>query len=114
MYESYQSVNIEDQKMGTGWLPPMPDFRDYTDKFPKISTMTKKLGLPADEGPKALPPNIDLRKWCSAVENQQSLGSCSAHAAVGIVEYFQYRAFAEFLEGSRLFVYKTTTQFECK
>lgn len=94
--------------MGTGWLPPLPDLRDYTDTHPEITEMNKKLRLPKGKELKSLPATIDLRSWCSPIENQKSLGSCTAHAAVGIVEYFQRRAFNKHLEGSRLFIYKTT------
>ena len=45
---------------------------------------------------------------CSPIEDQKTIGSCTAHAAVGIVEYFQRRAFGTHLDGSRLFVYKMT------
>lgn len=110
MYASYRPVDLPEQgqTMGTGWLPPLPDLRDFTDAEPDVSGMAKKLGLPAGKGLKALPANVDLRAWCSPIENQMSLGSCTAHAAVGIVEYFQRRAFGKNLEGSRLFVYKAT------
>jgi len=94
--------------VGTGWLPPLPDLRDYTDTHPEITEMNKKLRLPKGKELKSLPATIDLRSWCSPIENQKSLGSCTAHAAVGIVEYFQRRAFNKHLEGSRLFIYKTT------
>jgi C1A family cysteine protease len=50
----------------------------------------------------------DLREWCSPVENQLSFGSCTANAGIGIVEYFERRAFGKHIEGSRLFLYKTT------
>ena len=107
--------------MGTGWLPPLPDMRDFTDTVPEIAEMAEKLGLAEKLGPakksgpakgrrelRALPVAVDLRAWCSAIENQKSLGSCTAHAAVGIVEYFERRAFGRHIEGSRLFVYKAT------
>lgn len=98
--------------VGTGWLPPMYDPRDYMADHPKVKPVTKKL----DEGFKghrtkalhAPRTSVDLRPWCSPVENQGGLGSCTAHAAVGVVEYFQRRAFGKHLDGSRLFVYKTT------
>ena len=95
--------------VGTGWLPPWPDLRDYTTDRPEIAGMVKTLGLAggAKSKPK-LPHSVDLRPWCSRVENQKRLGSCTAHAAVGIVEYFQERAFGKHVEGSRLFVYKAT------
>lgn len=111
MYTTYKAVELPDsgQTVGTGWLPPLPDMRDFTAEAPKIAAIAKKIGLPkGDKKPKAIPDSVDLRSWCSAVENQKGLGSCSAHAAVGVVEYFQRRAFGKHLEGSRLFVYKTT------
>lgn len=110
MYSAYKPVEIPGigQTLGSGWLPPLPDLRDFTDAKPEIATMTKKLRVPKGTKFKAMPPVVDLRQWCSAIEDQGSLGSCTAHAAVGVVEYFQKRAFGMHIEGSRLFVYKTT------
>jgi hypothetical protein len=111
MYEAYQAVEIPemDEPLGTGWLPPLPDLRDYTVAQPGIATMSKTMGV-AEGGKKlkAAPTSVDLRAWCSPIENQKSLGSCTANAAVGVVEYFQRRAFGKHINGSRLFVYKTT------
>ncbi len=110
MYATYKLVEIPEvgQIVGTGWLPSLPDLRDFTDEEPKIAEMVEKLGLPKGEELEASPEKVDLRDWCSPVENQKTLGSCTAHAAVGIVEYFQRRAFGKHLEGSHLFVYKAT------
>ncbi len=110
MYSSYKSVKLSKMKtsLGTGWLPPLPDLRDYTESNPVIAEMSKKLGLKKKKKLKALPSSVDLTEWCSPIEDQRSLGSCTAQAGVGIVEYFQRRAFNEHIEGSRLFVYKTT------
>ena len=111
MYATYKAVEIPEtgQTVGTGWLPPLPDLRDYTGAEPQIAEMGKKLGLAKSEKKlKAPPATIDLRSWCSPIENQKGLGSCTAHAAVGVVEYFQRRAFGKHIEGSRLFVYKAT------
>jgi C1A family cysteine protease len=90
----------------------MYDPRDYIAGHPKVKPIIKRL----DERFKAFkpknlqapPPSVDLRQWCSAIENQGGLGSCTAHAAVGVVEYFQRRSFDKHIDGSRLFVYKTT------
>jgi C1A family cysteine protease len=116
-----QSVTIPKtrRRVGTGWLPPLPDLRDYTETTPQIAEMAERLGLaerlaPAKKPGAAkgrrttLPATADLRSFCSAIEDQQGLGSCTAHAAVGIVEYFERRAYGQHIEGSRLFVYKTT------
>lgn len=94
------------ETVGTGWLPPIPDLRDYTVEHKEIKEVAKKLGL----GPRApaLPATVDLRQWCSPIENQMNLGSCTAHAGVGIVEYYERKAYGRHIEGSRLFIYKTT------
>jgi C1A family cysteine protease len=91
--------------VGTGWLPPKPDLRDYTQDQKEIKALSKKLGI---NKVKALPESVDLRKWCSPIEDQGELGSCTAHAGIGAVEYFEKRSFNKRLEGSRLFLYKTT------
>ena len=109
MYPFYEKVELPEieEKVGTGWLPPLPDLRDYTETVVDIPKMTQKLGIPLKAAP-SIPASVDWRNYCSSVENQQNLGSCTAHAAVGVIEYFQSRAFGKHIEGSRLFVYKTT------
>jgi C1A family cysteine protease len=92
--------------IGTGWLPPMPDLRDYTQDQKEIKAFNKKLGI--SSGKMKVATTADLRQWCSPVENQGSIGSCTANAGVGIVEYYEKRAFNKHLEASRLFLYKTT------
>ncbi len=88
-----------------GWLPDLPSFQDYTPEHAKVKPMlTKALGAGA---PKA-PLTMDLRAWCSPIENQLGLGSCTAHAGVGMVEYYQRRAFGKHVDASRLFLYKAT------
>jgi C1A family cysteine protease len=91
---------------GTGWLPPMPDLRDYTEFNEQLAVLNQKLGI-AETG-ENVPVSVDLRKWCSPIENQLSLGSCTAHAGMGIVEYYERRAFNKHIAGSRLFLYKVT------
>jgi C1A family cysteine protease len=110
MYGLYKKVEIPEsgEKVGTGWLYPLPDLRDYTEAHPDIAKMTPKLKIHPKEKIKQLPGKIDLRPWCSEIENQGDLGSCSAHAGMGIVEYFERRAFGRHIDGSRLFLYKTT------
>jgi C1A family cysteine protease len=111
MYPLYEHVEIPETKeiVGTGWLPPLPDLRDYTVEHPEIAPLTEKLGItPTAIKAPSLPPNVDLRQWCSPIENQLALGSCTANAAAGVVEYFESRAFHNYIDGSRLFIYKTT------
>ena len=96
------------EKHATGWLPPYPDLRDYTERDANIPEMAEKLGIAPGMKSESLLSSMDLREWFSEVEDQLTLGSCTAHAAVGIVEYFQRRAFNKHINGSRLFVYKMT------
>ena len=93
--------------VGMGWLPDYPDSRDYTVDHPDIKSMLHKAGLKSS-GKVSLPSVVDLRPWCSPIENQGALGSCTASAGVGIVEYFERRAYGKHIDASRLFLYKTT------
>ena len=110
MYKMYKNVNLTNlqKEVGTGWVPSFPDLRDYTEKHPDVNPMVKKLGIMKAEKPSKIPAKMDLRELCSKVEDQGKIGSCTAHAGVGIIEYFEKRAFGEHIDGSRLFVYKTT------
>ncbi|NTU59252.1 MAG: cysteine protease [Chlorobiaceae bacterium] len=104
------SVSSNGVEVGTGWLSPIPDMRDYTESHPDIAEIAKKLKIP-DTRKKRLvtvPPSVDLRQWCSQVEHQGKLGACTAHAAAGVVEYFQQRAYGKHVESSRRFIYKAT------
>lgn len=95
------------QKNKKGWLPDLPDHRDYSIESESLRPMLKMVGL--SKKTLAKPPSkVDLRKWCSPIENQGDLGSCTAHAAVGLVEYFEQRSFGRYVDASRLFVYKTS------
>ena len=94
-------------KLGMGWLPDYPDFRDYTVEHDSVNAMLAKVGAakPLKAG---LPVTADLRPWCPPIENQGSLGSCTANAGVAMVEYFERRAFGKHVDASRLFLYKAT------
>ncbi|MGQ9689000.1 MAG: C1 family peptidase [Desulfobaccales bacterium] len=94
-------------KKGMGWMRDLPDYRDFRVDSPNILEIrdkSKKLQKTA----KTLPAAVDLRPWCSPVEDQEDLGSCTANAGVGLLEYFQRRAFGKHLDASRLFLYKVT------
>lgn len=98
------SENIE--KFGMGWLPDYPDFRDYTEEHEDVNKILTPTGV--IKAAKSLPAAIDLRAWCSPIEDQGSIGSCTAHAGVGIVEYYEKKAFGKYIDASRLFLYKVT------
>jgi len=107
-------------KRGMGWLPDRPDIRDYTPATSEVLALlggrtSGETGGPASRGAsrrrktgKASPSAVDLRPWCPAVEDQGGLGSCTAHAGAGAIEYYERRAFGRNIEASRLFLYKVT------
>ncbi len=101
MTERLQVMN-----MGMGWIPDYPDFRDYTEEHEAINKIISPTGITRKK--LMLLPSVDLRQWCSPVEDQGPLGSCTAHAGVGMVEYYEKRAFGRYIDASRLFLYKTT------
>jgi C1A family cysteine protease len=115
---------MKEDKHCYGWLPDFPDLRDYTIEKNEISEKGMKAGIRISVKEMALkagilknglksdrtdlPASKNLRKWCSPVENQENLGSCTANACVGLVEYFEKKAYGIYLDGSRLFLYKVT------
>src|SRR5215467_16261942 len=103
---------------GLGWIPDVPKPNDYTDDHREVAPLldrtksASRQALGRTRGaaaapPSGLPAQVDLRGWFSPIEDQGSLGSCTANAAVGLLEYFERRAFGKYVDASRLFVYKT-------
>lgn len=77
-----------DDKFSFQWKPDKLDTRDY--KY----TVT----------PKASPNIVDLRAFCSPIENQGSLGSCTGQAIAGAIELLNKRN-RKPTDVSRLFIY---------
>ena len=75
-----------------GWIPDLPDHRDIL--YGAIHRIPGKL-----------PRKIDLRASCSPVEDQGQLGSCTANALVGMLEYLEIVHKVPYADLSRLFVY---------
>jgi len=103
---------------GMGWLPDRPDVRDLTHESPEVRSILAASGsktlqslASTDNGGGDVPASVDLREYFSPVEDQGQLGSCTANAACGMMEYYQRRACGKFVDMSRLFVYKVTRQY---
>ena len=76
-----------------GWLPDLPDQRDYRYAAPR-RVLAK------------LPPKADLRPSCPPVYDQGTLGSCTANAIGAAHQFEQIRQdAAKAFQPSRLFIY---------
>lgn len=75
-----------------GWIPDLPDQRDF-------SYISLAAVIPA------LPPKIDLRSFCTPVENQETLGSCTACSLVGNLEFLKKKNMKKIINFSKLFLY---------
>ena len=74
-----------------GWLPDIPDNRDFLYRAIKPKVRAKK--------------EVDLSRLCSPVEKQGDLGSCTAQALAGNLEFLDNRLDGNYTDVSRLFIY---------
>jgi C1A family cysteine protease len=77
---------------GYGWNPDIPDGRDFMYAAPP-------------EVVAALPTQVDLRPQCPGVYDQGQLGSCTANAIAGALEFDQMKQKLQAFTPSRLFIY---------
>ncbi len=94
----------------TGWIPDLPDARDYTYWEEPVYPLLKRL---TRSRRKQLPDEVDLRcdgegEYFTPAEDQGPLNSSAAFAVLSLVEYFERRARGRTFEGSKLFLYKVT------
>lgn len=78
---------------GYGWVPDLPDGRDmlYAAPFKPLAK---------------LPEKVDLRPGCPPVYDQGALGSCTANAIAGALQFDQRKQrLKEEFTPSRLFIY---------
>jgi C1A family cysteine protease len=91
-----------------GWIPDLPDPRDYTPEHQQVRLLLARLKRPRWL---ALPSHVDLRQdadgvYFSPAEDQGPLGCSAVFACLSLVEYFERRALGTTFEPSQLFVYK--------
>lgn len=106
---------------GLGWIPDLPDPRDYSSVHEEILPQLQRLqgnlnrfqlaGL-TDHESMAIPDQIDLRHgdegevYLPEVEDQRGVSSSTVFTVLSMVEYFERRIHARTLNPSRLFLYK--------
>jgi hypothetical protein len=96
--------------VGMGWRPDIPDNRDWGIDAEKVRSGWEALKWQPSfyAAPKLPETFIDNIDYCPPVEDQGNLGSCTAQAVVGMMEYMMRRSGREHVDGSRLFLYKVT------
>jgi C1A family cysteine protease len=82
-----------------GWAPDLPDHRDHLYSAP-LPVLTK------------LPPKKDLRSGCPPVYDQGQLGSCTANAISGAIQFEQKKQALNVFMPARLFVYYNERDME--
>jgi C1A family cysteine protease len=75
-----------------GWIPDLPDHRDLAFSAPRAIL-------------RKLPPSVDLSSKCPPVYDQGELGSCTANAIGGAIEFDQIKQKLREFMPSRLFIY---------
>ena len=90
-----------------GWLPELPDLRDYD-----AHQIARSLLPPPCATAPGVSTRVDIRQYCSPIENQGALGSCTAQAVAGLAEYYERVRYGRHIDVSRLFVYKMARQLD--
>lgn len=83
---------MKNTKRSYGWIPDIPDQRDF---------LYRAIMRPSA----LLPEKVDLRTYCSPVEDQGRLGSCTAQALAGALEFLDVKNGDGYTDQSRLFIY---------
>jgi len=83
-----------------GWIPDLPDQRDHLYASPYTASIT-------------LPSSVDLRPGCPQVYDQGQLGSCTANAISGALEFDEIKqGLTPIVMPSRLFIYYNERSME--
>jgi C1A family cysteine protease len=83
---------------GYGWVPDLPDYRDFTYAAPD----------------QAMVASVDLRAQCPAVYDQGRIGSCTANAIAAALEFDMMKQHVAAFTPSRLFIYYNERAIEGK
>jgi C1A family cysteine protease len=94
---------LEVAGLGLGWVPSLPDFRDYLPQTPLVRALLDRLAPVPRAGGLS---KIDLREYFLPVYDQQRLNASTAHACADLVQYFERRAHGRLIRPARLFLYK--------
>lgn len=84
---------------GFGWVPDLPDHRDYLFAAP-VDTL------------RSLPTRFDMRSQCPPIYDQGQLGSCTGNAIAAAIEFDLMKQNLQDFIPSRLFIYYNERDME--
>jgi C1A family cysteine protease len=87
-----KSKEYSRNKKGYGWIPDLPDHRDYIYSAPA-------------EVLASLPTSVDMRSQCPPIYDQGEVGSCTGNAIAGAVQFDLMKQHIQDFIPSRLFIY---------
>ena len=98
---------------GFGWIPDLPDIRDYTAETQDVRDVLAATGLALSAAGRRRRTRASRpRSTCASGPRPSRTRARSAPArprpAAGVIEYYERRSFGRHIESSRLFLYKAT------
>jgi len=113
---------VSGRHIAMGYLPDVPDARDFGIKERKFSERIKALAARQKKSKNVIPAylldstkTVDVSAFSllptgffSPIEDQGPIGSCTAQATIGAIEYLMAASGAGRTDLSRLFLYKVT------
>ena len=94
------SYCVTPKNHGLGWLPDLPDQRDFVFDSPSVLGVAPLL------------EQVDLRSECPPIYNQGRLGSCTANALAAVFDFDRKKEGKSFMTPSRLFIYWNERELE--
>jgi len=95
---------------GLGWIPDLPDARDYDYRHPEVLRLLQRLKPACCD---QFPDGVDLRsdhdlQYIMPPEDQGPLNASPAFAVLALAKYFERRGAGRVFNGSKLFLYRAT------
>ena len=97
-----QDIGLQFNRPAAQPKSPNPSLPKYHWSREPVDSRDFIFSAPA---PSSSPNSVDLRQWCSPIDDQGNLGSCTGNAIAGCIEYMDRRYNSKATQVSRLFIY---------